>query len=72
MVSWYNNNMTGFELIQLSPTGYTNEAIAIEWLSYFIKHSGANPDAPWKILLLDGRVSHNTPNFIMTAITNHI
>jgi len=72
MVSWYNDNMTGLELIQLSPTGYTNEAIAMEWLSHFIKHSSASPDAPWKILLLDGHVSHNTPNFITTAITNHI
>jgi hypothetical protein len=72
MVSWYNDNMTNLKLIQLSPTGYTNEAIVMEWLSYFIKHSGASPDVPWKILLLDSHVSHNTPNFVLTAIANHI
>jgi hypothetical protein len=72
MVSWYNDNMTGLKLIQLSPTDYINEAITIEWLSYFIKHSGTSPDIPWKILLLDGYISHNAPNFIITVITNHI
>ena len=72
MVSWYNDNMTGLELIQLSPIGYTNEAIAMEWLSHFIKYSGASQDAPWKILLLDGHIFHDAPNFILTVIANYI
>jgi hypothetical protein len=72
MVSWYNDNMTGLELIQLLPTGYINKAIAIERLSHFIKHSGASPDVPWKILLLNSHVSYNTPNFVLTAIANYI
>jgi hypothetical protein len=29
MVSWFHENMTGHEVITVSPTGYTNEGICI-------------------------------------------
>ena len=37
MESWYHENMTGHELVTVSPTGYTNEGICMIWLDHFIK-----------------------------------
>jgi hypothetical protein len=59
-------------VIALSTTGYTNEQIAIYWLKHFIKHVEAGPDKPWKMLLLDGHVTHENPDFVILALENHI
>jgi hypothetical protein len=44
MVSWFHENMTGHEVITVSPTGYTNEGICMVWLDYFIKYNNCGPD----------------------------
>ena len=44
MVSWFHENMTGHEVIIVSPTGYTNEGICMVWLDYFIKYNNYGPD----------------------------
>ena len=44
MVSWFHENMTGHEVIIVSPTGYTNEGICMVWLDYFIKHNNYGPN----------------------------
>ncbi|RPA93095.1 hypothetical protein L873DRAFT_1706970, partial [Choiromyces venosus 120613-1] len=59
MESWVHENLTGAEAITVSPTGYTNETIALAWLNHFIKHVGARPDQHWHILLLDGHITHH-------------
>ena len=56
----------------MSPTGYTNESIAIAWLGHFIKHTNAGPDKPWKMLLLDGHVTHENDEFVILAHANNI
>jgi hypothetical protein len=38
IASWFNNNMTGHELITVSESGYTNKGIYIAWLDHFIKY----------------------------------
>ena len=30
--SWFHENLQGDELLMLSPTGYTNESLALDWL----------------------------------------
>jgi len=44
MVSWFHENMTGHEVIIVSPTGYTNKGIYMVWLDYFIKYNNYSPD----------------------------
>ena len=39
MESWFHENMTGQEVVTISPSGYTNEGICIVWLDHFIKHN---------------------------------
>ena len=72
MESWIHNNLKGSEVIALSTTGYTNEEIAIYWLKHFIKYIGAGPDKPWKMLLLDGHITHKNSDFVILAHKNHI
>jgi len=72
MESWIHDNLKGSEVIALSTTGYTNAEIAICWLKHFIKHVGAGPDKAWKMLLLDGHVTHENPDFVILAHENHI
>ena len=49
-----------------------NEEVTIEWLKHFIKHTGAGPKQPWKILLMDGHRTHESPEFVLLALANHI
>jgi len=72
MENWYHENLEGGELVHLSPTGYTNELIALDWLRHFIKHVGAGPDKPWRLLLMDSHGSHENPDFVLLALENHI
>jgi hypothetical protein len=46
MVSWFHENMTGQEVITVSPSGYTNEGICMVWLDHFIKHNNCRPNKP--------------------------
>jgi hypothetical protein len=72
MVSWFHENMTGLEVVTVSPTGYTNEGICMTWLDHFIKHNNCGLDKPWHILLIDGATCHEAPNFVLKAKMNHI
>jgi hypothetical protein len=72
MESWIHDNLKGGEMIGQSETGYTNERIAIAWLNHFIKYTKAGPDKPWKLLLLDGHITHENPDFVILAHKNNI
>src|SRR4029077_20977410 len=58
MESWFHENMTGHEVVAVSPSGYTNKEICRRWLDHFIKHNDCGPDQPWRILLMDGATCH--------------
>ena len=58
MDNWVSENLVGTEHIEYTPTGYTNNDVAMKYLDYLIKYSKASPNKPWKILLLDGHESH--------------
>jgi hypothetical protein len=72
MVSWFHENMTGHEVITVSPTGYTNEGICIVWLDHFIKHNNYGPNKEWYILLINGATCHQADNFVLKATYNKI
>jgi hypothetical protein len=44
METWFHENMSGHEVITVSPTRYTNEGICMVWLHHFIKHHDCGPD----------------------------
>ncbi|RPB00440.1 hypothetical protein L873DRAFT_1559953, partial [Choiromyces venosus 120613-1] len=64
--------MESAEVITVSPTGYTNETIALAWLNHFIKHVRAGPDQYWHILLLNGHITPRQDDFIIKCHENYI
>ena len=72
MESWVSDNLLGADVIAVSQTGYTNEKIALAWLDHFIKHVDAGPDKHWRMLLLDGHITHHKADFILQCYENHI
>lgn len=55
-----------------SENGVTSDNIAIVFLEHYIEHSDSGPEADWKLMLMDNRESHCTPEFIALANENHI
>jgi hypothetical protein len=72
MEAWIAQGLVGPEAIQTTPTGYTNNEVALQYLEHLIKHLRAGPTKPWKILLLDSHESHTTYEFQLLAQNNHI
>ena len=72
MDNWIAAELVGTERLACSPTGYTNNEIAMEYLDHLIEHSHAGPTKPWKILLLDGHESHHIDQFQLKAAEHHI
>jgi len=72
MASWFNEKMTGHELVSVSDSGYINEGIYIVWLDHFIEHNNCGLEGEWHILLIDGATCHNAPNFRLKALANKI
>ena len=59
--------------IVTSGSGFTNNAIGIEFLKHFIKHTNnAEPHSEWKLLLMNNHDSHETAEFLKLANNNHI
>jgi hypothetical protein len=67
MESWYNEKLTGDELVLLSDSGYTNSELSMIFLEHFIKHTDASPNKRMKVLLMDSHTSHTTPEFVLRA-----
>ena len=72
MENWIHDNLTGAELIAISPTGYTNEKFALTWLDHFIKQIDTGPNQHWRLLLLDSHITHCKDDFIIKCHENHI
>jgi hypothetical protein len=69
---WFSENMTGLEVVTVSPSGYTNEEICLTWLDHFINSIKCGVTEPWHILLIDGATCHNAPDFILKAKIHYI
>jgi hypothetical protein len=44
IISWFSDNMTRYELLIISESGYTNKDIYIIWLDHFIKYNNCGPN----------------------------
>ena len=73
MSDWFSSEMDLDATIVTSESGFTNNAIGIEFLKHFIKHTDdAGPHSEWKLLLMDNHDSHETAEFLKLANDNHI
>jgi hypothetical protein len=72
MESWYNEKLSGDELVLLSDLGYTNSELVMIFLEHFIKHTDASPNKSKKVLLIDSHISHTTLEFVLQATEMNI
>ena len=73
MSDWFSLKMDLNAIIVTSESGFTNNAIGIEFLKHFIKHTDdAGPHSEWKLLLMNNHESHETAEFLKLANDNHI
>jgi hypothetical protein len=67
MEAWYNDNLTGNELVLLSETGYSNGELAMYFLEHFIRHTKATADGPKRVILMDSHTSYTNPELAIRA-----
>lgn len=72
MESWYRDRIYQNKVILLSESGFTNDELAIRYLTHFIQHLKASPSQPPKLLLIDNHGSYLTPEFIDLATRNNV
>lgn len=72
MDNWVHDYLTGDEAITTSPTGYTNDKVVMDYLDHLIQHTKASAKKHWKLLLLDGHLTHEYPDFVVRAAEHHI
>jgi len=51
-------------VIQVSPNGWTDREIGLEWLKHFDLHTREHIVSHWRLLVLDGHCSHTSQEFI--------
>ena len=64
------NDLNDDVLLTPSPTGYSNDDLAIDWLKHFDKHSRKGQVGAWRMLIMDGYGSHMTYEFFTYAKRN--
>lgn len=72
MVSWYNEKLTGTELVLLSESSYTNSELAMLYLEHFISNTRVSPNEAAKVLLMDSHISHISPEFVIRATAMNV
>jgi hypothetical protein len=72
MENWVILELIEKEQIAITPTGYTNNKVALLYLDYLIYYICTGPNKPWKILLLDSYKSYKTDEFQLKAVLNNI
>lgn len=66
------NNVDGDILLATSPTGYSNDELALKWLQQFERHSRKTQLGVWRLLILDGYGSLLTYEFYEYAQKHEI
>jgi hypothetical protein len=61
---WINASIDENTVIQVSPNGWTNNLIALEWLKHFDRHTAPRKQGKYRLLLFDGHTSHVSFDFI--------
>jgi hypothetical protein len=72
MTSWFSSSFSADTHIVSSSSDFTSDQIAVEFLKHYIKHSDAESNAEWKLMLMNNHDSHRMSEFIKLANENHI
>lgn len=62
--TWYSEQLPPDWTIGVSENGWTNDTLGLSWLTdVFEKHTANRTKGRYRLLILDGHGSHNTPEF---------
>ena len=60
---WGRNDLPEDTVLAVSPTGYSNDRLAYDWLLHFDTYSSRRQRGVWRAIILDGFGSHYTYKF---------
>ncbi len=76
MISWFDDDdddeLSEDTYVMLSESEFISDKIALKFLKHYIKHSDADSDAEWKLMLMNNHESHIIFEFIAFANENRI
>ena len=73
MRRWYEGEeLEPKSCIAISPTGFTNDEVSLDWLKHFDLHSKGYQVGVKRLLIIDGHGSHHTIEFISYCYENNI
>ena len=64
---WGKNDLPDDTILAISPTGYSNNRLAYDWLLHFDTYSSRHQRGEWRVLILDGFGSHYIYEFYTFA-----
>jgi hypothetical protein len=71
--SWFCSDLPNDWRFEVSPNGWTNDAIGLRWLEkLFIPATTSRTRGQYRLLILDGHGSHLTPEFDRICATNNV
>jgi hypothetical protein len=70
--AWIPDSLDDDVVIQVSPNGWTNCNIALDWIRHFNKHTAGRTRGKYRLLILDGHASHVSPQFVEYCVDNDI
>jgi hypothetical protein len=76
MISWFNDDdddkLSEDTYVMLSESEFVSNKIVLKFLKHYIKHSDADSNAEWKLMLMNNHENHIILEFITFANENHI
>jgi hypothetical protein len=70
--AWIPDDLDGDTVIQVSPNGWTDCNIALNWIQHFDKYTAPRTVGKYRLLILDGHASHISPQFVEYCATHNI
>jgi hypothetical protein len=62
--SWINRKMDPRMVIAVSENGWTSYSLAIDWIRHFDKYTKDQAKGQYRLLILDGHISHASLDFV--------
>ena len=69
---WFTSNLADDILVRVSDSGYSCDALSLEWLKHFECFSAKRQVGAWQLLLFDGHGSYYTLEFVKYCNTHKI
>ena len=72
MDDWIPDSISDQILVHISPNGWTDNTIALEWLQHFHTYTITQTKGVYRLLILDGHSSHTTFQFVQYCQDHNI